>query len=361
MEKAKILIADDEPNILKLAGVVLEEVGYKVLRAKDGKEAIKLASSDVPDLVITDVLMPGADGFEVCRAIRQDPKTMHLPIIILSAMGDQYNKLTGFGDGADDYISKPFDIEELKTRISTLLLRSKLQGSGQEKLLNKQVVSKPSGIGILDELLVDGLPEISNVMLLVPMGEMGLNFASDFLARGLCLEESCLYLSFASDEKDISRMLDSKLIQGNLDFFQKNNLFRFVSLKEDNIFSGKHTDEEAFALLSDKILNVSSELGQTVQHKKGGRRVLENLSSLFLSYDEKQILKFIKNLNRTTLSFGGVTTIYVFDLEILSQKHEQKLENLMDGVIELRKMDDKRYLQIKKFNGLNFERKWVEW
>ena len=91
----KILIADDEPNTLLLTSVMFQDLGMEVFKAKDGQEAIDLADQHKPDLILTDVIMPKKDGFEVCAHVRNNPEIAHAPIIILSALGYEYNKITG--------------------------------------------------------------------------------------------------------------------------------------------------------------------------------------------------------------------------------------------------------------------------
>ena len=103
---SKILIADDESNILMLLGVMLKEIDAEVITAEDGEIAIQKAKEHQPDLIITDVVMPKKNGFEVCRTIRNTPEIENTPIIILSALGDEYNKITGFEEGADDFGSE---------------------------------------------------------------------------------------------------------------------------------------------------------------------------------------------------------------------------------------------------------------
>jgi len=123
-KKIKILLVEDEPNIMRLTTVMLEKEGYQVLQAPDGKVGIELAHTQAPDIVVTDLIMPEKNGFDVCRAVRADERTKHLPILILTAMGDEFNKSAGFEAGADDYLTKPFNINELKVRIKALLRRS---------------------------------------------------------------------------------------------------------------------------------------------------------------------------------------------------------------------------------------------
>ncbi|MBI4498465.1 MAG: response regulator transcription factor [Chloroflexi bacterium] len=119
--KPRILVVDDEPETVKYVGTNLRARGYQVLTAADGTEALKVASEEVLDLIILDIMMPGPDGFEVCQAIRQESE---VPIIILSARGQERDKVRALDIGADDYLTKPFGIEELLARVRAALRRS---------------------------------------------------------------------------------------------------------------------------------------------------------------------------------------------------------------------------------------------
>jgi two-component system, OmpR family, phosphate regulon response regulator PhoB len=121
----KILIADDEPNQLELMAFNLENAGFSVIRAQNGKEALQFTEDHNPDLIIIDWMMPNMSGIDVCRILRSRTDTKLLPIIILSARSEEGNKPLGLDTGADDYISKPFSPKELISRVKALLRRSR--------------------------------------------------------------------------------------------------------------------------------------------------------------------------------------------------------------------------------------------
>jgi DNA-binding response OmpR family regulator len=125
----KILVVDDEPESLKLFGYSLHRQGYEVVVAQSGKEALEVIDKQKPDLIILDIMMPGMDGYEVCRMIRANPKTQHLPVIMLTAKAEMQDKLTGFEVGADDYIHKPVTLAELFARVKAMLARSRASGA----------------------------------------------------------------------------------------------------------------------------------------------------------------------------------------------------------------------------------------
>jgi DNA-binding response OmpR family regulator len=116
-----ILLVDDEPTLLETLSYNLRRERYNVLTAQDGPAAVLLANDHHPDLVILDLMLPGMDGFEVCRTLRRD---LTLPIMVLSALEDEAYKSQVLADGADHYLTKPFDLRELLLRVQVLLSRA---------------------------------------------------------------------------------------------------------------------------------------------------------------------------------------------------------------------------------------------
>ena len=123
----KILVVDDERVLLKGLRFNLENEGYQVVTGTDGLQAVTLARQEQPDLILLDVMMPGIDGLQACMRIRE---FSDVPVIILTAKGEDMDKIMGFECGADDYVTKPFNVLELKARIKALLRRAK--GAGGE-------------------------------------------------------------------------------------------------------------------------------------------------------------------------------------------------------------------------------------
>ena len=132
----KILVVDDEKLLVKGIRFNLENEGYDVITGSDGMEAVELAGSENPDLIVLDLMMPRLDGLEACGKIRE---FSDVPIIMLTAKADDMDKLMGFEHGADDYLTKPFNILELKARIKALLRRSK-SGRRQEEKPDSRLV-----------------------------------------------------------------------------------------------------------------------------------------------------------------------------------------------------------------------------
>lgn len=121
----KILLVDDEPDILEIVGYNLAEEGYTVLTASNGKEAVAKAKKEVPHLIIMDVMMPEMDGMEACEAIRKIPELAQVLITFLTARSEDYSQVAGFDAGADDYITKPIKPKLLVSKVKALLRRLK--------------------------------------------------------------------------------------------------------------------------------------------------------------------------------------------------------------------------------------------
>jgi two-component system, OmpR family, alkaline phosphatase synthesis response regulator PhoP len=127
MADEKILVIDDEEHILELIKYNLENNNYKVIIATNGIEGLKLVKSELPQLVLLDLMLPGMDGYDVCKEIRKDGTVAHIPIIMITAKSEELDKILGLELGADDYITKPFSVRELLARVKAVLRRTTAQ------------------------------------------------------------------------------------------------------------------------------------------------------------------------------------------------------------------------------------------
>lgn len=121
MTQKKILLVDDSSTMILMERMALSGGGYQLLAARDGEEALKAARDQRPDLILLDVVMPKMDGFEVCRRLRAEGPTRHIPIIIVSTRGEDGNIEKGFNSGCTDYVLKPLNGMELLTKVKSLL------------------------------------------------------------------------------------------------------------------------------------------------------------------------------------------------------------------------------------------------
>lgn len=132
MAKQKILAVDDERHILELISYNLQGAGYQVETAETGEQALEMARDTAPDLILLDVMLPDIDGLQVCTRLKREPETASIPVIMLTARGDEIDKVLGLEMGADDYVVKPFGVRELVARVKALLRRSGGQSQAEQ-------------------------------------------------------------------------------------------------------------------------------------------------------------------------------------------------------------------------------------
>ncbi|HXX93383.1 MAG TPA: response regulator transcription factor [Planctomycetota bacterium] len=143
MSKGKVLIVDDEKDLVKLVRYNLEREGYEVLAATTGESGLAMALAHSPRVVILDRMMPGLDGLEVCRQLRQQPRATYLPILLLTAKATEEDRVAGLEAGGDDYITKPFSPRELVARIKAVLRRAPSRASQDVYQVGDLVVDVP--------------------------------------------------------------------------------------------------------------------------------------------------------------------------------------------------------------------------
>ncbi len=137
----KVLVVEDEPTLVETLEYNLSRQGYEVLTAMDGHEALAIAREEHPDLVVLDLMLPGIDGMEVCRVLRQE---MSVPILMLTARDEEVDKVVGLEVGADDYMTKPFSMRELMARVKALLRRERLireKLSAEERVVDRETLT----------------------------------------------------------------------------------------------------------------------------------------------------------------------------------------------------------------------------
>lgn len=143
MEKELIYVLEDEDHIQQLIKYNLEADGYRTLLFQNGEDLLKeIETSSLPDLFMLDIMLPGIDGLEVCRKIRQDKRAGNIPIIMLTAKSEEFDKVLGLELGADDYITKPFSVRELAARVKALLRRVNIathEGSNEKVIKHKDI------------------------------------------------------------------------------------------------------------------------------------------------------------------------------------------------------------------------------
>lgn len=148
MSKKTVLTIDDEIHILELIRYNLENAGYNVLQAESGEEGLEILENKEVDAVLLDLMLPGIDGLEVLRRIRTNPTKRKTPVIMLTAKGEEFDKVLGLEMGADDYISKPFSVREMQARLKAILRRIEERGNDDNKNEVKKISTHGLEIGL---------------------------------------------------------------------------------------------------------------------------------------------------------------------------------------------------------------------
>ncbi len=163
---ANILVVDDEPQNIRLLQIRLQTAGYTVLTATNGQEALERVQTDSPDLVLLDVMMPGMNGFEVCRRMRAEEATQFIPVVMVTALLDKEDRITAIEAGADDFISKPFDSHEVLARVRSLVRIKKyhdaLEQANHDLKLHNERLDKELQMAseIQDSLMPQGITDL---------------------------------------------------------------------------------------------------------------------------------------------------------------------------------------------------------
>jgi two-component system, OmpR family, phosphate regulon response regulator PhoB len=134
MKKNKVLVIEDEEDIQNLLLLNLESAGYKVLVADNGYDGLKIALEELPDVIMLDLMLPHMDGLEVCRRLKSDSKLKNIKVMMVTAKGEEVDRIVGFELGADDYVVKPFSIRELLLRIKAIIRRDGDEGADDRKI-----------------------------------------------------------------------------------------------------------------------------------------------------------------------------------------------------------------------------------
>jgi two-component system, OmpR family, alkaline phosphatase synthesis response regulator PhoP len=155
MPKERILVVDDEEDILELVRFNLSKEGYQAICAETGERAVEIARTEMPDLIVLDLMLPGMDGLEVTKFLKNNPETQHIQIVMLTAKGEESDVVTGLELGADDYVTKPFSPKILLARVKAVLRRKVADASdGSEVVSIHNLIIHPGR----REVRVDGKP-----------------------------------------------------------------------------------------------------------------------------------------------------------------------------------------------------------
>ena len=149
---SRLLVVDDEPNLLRAVAVCLRSEGYDVTTARSGRDALATLAATIPDLIITDIRMPGMDGYTLVNRIRSSPRTSMVPIIFLTAKDETADRVEGFRSGVDAYVTKPFEPDELLAVISSIFHRVERTRAEVARLIGEAERAEPDAAAYQDEL-----------------------------------------------------------------------------------------------------------------------------------------------------------------------------------------------------------------
>ena len=362
MEPVKILIADDEPDIALILKTTLMRNGYTVVVAADGEEALEKARAERPGLLLLDLMMPKKDGYQVCRTLREDPQFSLLPIIMLTAKGEAADRVLGFDVGADDYIVKPFDRDELVARVRALL-RRRPQTTMQPVETAEGLT--PSGLPSLDQVLGGGLPKGSNLLVLGLIGSGKSSFGRNFIAAGLAAGEPCLCISVDDNPSVVRQGLD-EATAASLTTWEQAGSFRLVDAY--SWCAGGAGTAERFAVtgileltqLSGVVSDAAAELGQTLRDRRGGRRVIDSISSLLVNFELSSVQRFVAHLARSAVAFGGVSSLFIVEGGSVSDQVLNNIRYVVDGVLEFKREEARHYIRVASMKWRRAAPGWTE-
>ncbi len=367
----KILVVDDEPSVRHLLRAVLAKSGYEVIEATNGDEGFKKAREEKPELIITDVLMPVRDGYQLAKDLRNTPETASVPIIMLTGLREEQDELKAFQEGVDDYIVKPVRAPVLWARVTALLSRTKaLRGRADTGVaappeLRPTADRISSGYRQLDEALNGGLPRGANVLLVGETGSGKSLLCRRFLAAGLSNSERAMIITL-DDEPAMIRQSLSGLLPEPVSHYEEENRFRLVDgyswsrgsigSSERFVVSGALELNQLAGVISD----AGRELGQSPSDKGGGCRVFDSISSLFVNFELASVQRFVAQLARTAASYGGVTTLFVVEKGAVAEQTLNNIRYVMDGFVETRAEGEHYYARVANMKWSKFSRDWIE-
>lgn len=401
----KILVADDDPDIRNLIVATLRAAGYEILEASDGEQALEIALRERPTMAVLDVMMPKRNGFMVTAALRENPTTAGMAVMIVSARGAESDRITGFEEGADDYLVKPFSPRELQLRVSVLMARQ-LNVTARPAPIDAPVApasaapasiepaptmvpaqpapAQPAPVEVaptlantltlpqisighpaIDKAIGGGLPVGSNILLHGAIGSGKSTLCRQFMADGLLKSERAMFIALDDAPQLIRRTLDS-LIHGGTDTYEERNLFRMVDAYSWS--AGGAQSSERYSVsgilelnqLSGVVQDAGSDLGQTVRSRQGGRRVLDSISSLLVHFELPSVQRFLSQVARNAVAFGGVSTLFVLEEGTVNDQTLANIKYLMDGVIETQVIDGRHKARVASMKWTQHTRDWID-
>ncbi|MFQ5541187.1 MAG: response regulator [Candidatus Binatia bacterium] len=373
----KIFIAEDDQHFCELYQMALGIEGYNVLCAYNGKDALEKIPGEAPDLIILDVVMPEMTGLEVCRRLRELPDFALTPIIMLTALATDDDKIKGYNVGADDYLTKPFPLRVLKAKVRSLIerrdarkavpARPAIKVAVPQSTTSREVIREQSpvnaeasadfpanptanvrsigpGEDLFNGLFGGGIPQGSNILLIGKMGSGKSSFSRLYLAQGIQKAEKCMFVCLDDSPSSVRK----ELSKHKLDVSEHENQNRMCLVDAYSWSGGSAASNERFAIketldlsdLSALVAEAGAAIGQTDQQKEGGRRVIDSISSLFLNFDLPYVQRFLAFMARSG-HFAQVSTIFLVEEGACDDQSLNNIRYVMDGILDIRREGDR--------------------
>jgi len=218
----------------------------------------------------------------------------------------------------------------------------------------------------LDANLYGGIPKGSNILITGKIGAGKSSFGRHFIEEGLKQGEKCLWITLDDDPKKIRKKLNATLPLDATDYESQNQL-RFVDAYSWS--SMTQSDSEPFAIngaldlnqLSGIISDASYELDQTIQKKSGGRRIVDSISSLLINFELANVQRFLNQIARTAVSFGGITTLFIIEEGTVEEQTLNNIKYIMDGIIEFKEENEVRQMRVSSMKWTSFNKNWIDY
>jgi len=363
----KILVVDDDAATRRLLGETLTSAGYEVTGAKDGDVGFKKALKEKPSLIITDILMPVRDGYQLAKDLRSNPETAAIPIMMLTGLTEEHDELKAFQEGVDDYVVKPVRPRILQARVAALLARNRAISEPEEGDISPQAIKDKTSSGCrqLDKAIGGGLPRGANILIIGETGSGKSSFCRRFLTTWLENSEHAMMITLDDEPRLIRDSLDS-LLTKPLSNYENGGKFRLVD--GYSWTRGGLTSKERFAVsgvlelnqLAGAIADAGQELGQSLSSKAGGCRVFDSISSLLINFELASVQRFVAQIARTASSYGGVTTMFVVEEGAVAEQTLNNIKYIMDGLLETKVEGDRYYLRVSNMKWVRFSRDWID-
>lgn len=356
---AKILIVDDEAFIRQVLGDVLRNWGHEVAEAADGAEGLAGVQAERPDVVISDLVMPNLDGIGLVSALRADPTTSDLPIVLLSGTDALSDPLEGFKSGADIVVAKADAFTTLPAAVANLLGEpiDKIPPAG--RLASLVTLGSPA----LDQALGGGVPIGHNILILGPSWLSRAIAADAFIGAGLIRGDPTMVVALASPPDELRDSIDRFLPLASAHYEESGTLAII-----DGVSAAQDQPPAAELALSaqptaDEVATAMTLAGQTIGQNEtdlaGGQRVIEAIECLAAGGSGAKIARLIEAIARSSVAHGSVTTLFLLDGAAAGMT-TGRIERVVDATVEVRTDGMRAEARVLRAGWTETNADWIE-